>query len=183
MDSLSRFGLDSELVEGALVIAFCSPFSGLLIGIVKDKEAGPAHLIDVVGEFRLVEILIEGLEWYEEYAIMRVDVPSLLFQISCPQFGAVRIGSHVLFFFSEITVSSPGISHLEEFNFLASCVGDHFCSQDGVSVVITDANFIAIIISGACSFICVRIRCYNVLILFGSLNLFPNPIRCIVLAT
>ena len=158
MDCLSRFGLDSELVEGAFAFAICSFFSGLFIGIVKDKEVGSAHLIDVEVDMRLRELLKEELVWHEEYAILRVDVPSLLFQISCPQFGAVRIGSHVLFFFSEITVSSPGISHLEEFNFLASCVGDHFCSQDGVSVVITDANFIAIIISGACSFICVRIR-------------------------
>jgi len=144
VDCLSRFGLDSELVEGAFAFAICSFFSGLFIGIVKDKEVGSAHLIDVEVDFRLVETLHVELEWHEEYAIMRVDVPSLLFQISCPQFGVVRPGSRVHFSFFPHIESSPGISHLEKFMCLASCVGDLFCSQDGVSVVITDAFFTGI---------------------------------------
>ena len=125
VDFLSRAGRDGELMIGA-GLAGCG-FSAFLIGVVKDEEVSSTYLRGVMADLRLNEAFLVISDWHEEYSIIFLHRPNLLSQVSCPQFGAVRIGSVVRFY-------SPGVPYFEEFDGLAFCVFELVCAQDCVGV-------------------------------------------------
>ena len=100
---------------------------GRRVGVIEDKEVRPADFGSIVADLRFREALLEVRNWHEEYSFVCDNRSSLLSQVSCPQFGAVRIGSFVLFF-------SPRVSYLEEFDRLAFCVFEFVGAQDGKGV-------------------------------------------------
>ena len=67
---MGRFGFDGELMIGASATAGWT-LSGFCVGVVKNEEVGPAHVLSVVVDLGFSEASLKVSKRYEEFAVVR----------------------------------------------------------------------------------------------------------------
>ena len=163
---LVSLGPDREFMVGACTAAIVR-LSGLGVGVIKDEEGGPAHVVGVEVDIRLTTPLLVVVNLHEEFAIVVDHGASRLSQRRRPLVGAVRVVTTEVF-------CSPGVSDLDEFDIIAACVFEQLCSEDGVGMAHSEANFV--LMEMVASFSSHK---EDVASCFSSRDLFPDLLCCV----